>query len=65
MNKRFHEKFTVDEVPLPSERSTGLVFTAVALIVAFFWRSSAIVLFVSVPHQHSRDILMRITNGGF
>ena len=47
MNKSFHETFAVDDVPLPSERSTGLVFTAVALIVAFLWRSSATVLLAS------------------
>ena len=47
MKKNFHETFAGDEIPLPSERSTGLVFAAVALIVAFFWRSNGTVVLVS------------------
>jgi hypothetical protein len=38
MAGNFHEDFHGDEIPLPSERSTGLVFTAVALIAAYFLR---------------------------
>ena len=47
MSKNFHETFGGEEIPLPSERSTGLVFAAVALIVAVFWRSDGTVLLVS------------------
>lgn len=34
--KNFHEDYTPEDVPLPSEKSTGLVFAVVALIVAAF-----------------------------
>lgn len=43
MASNFHERYDRDELPLPSERSTGLVFTAVALVIAILWRSSPIV----------------------
>ena len=32
------------DVPLPSDRSTGLVFAGVALVVAWFWRANPVVL---------------------
>jgi hypothetical protein len=32
------------EIPLPSDRSTGLVFAAVALVVAWFWRANPAVV---------------------
>lgn len=45
MAGNFHERYSAaEEVPLPSERSTGLVFAAVALIVAYFWRANSTVL---------------------
>ena len=44
MSKNFHESFAGDEVKPPSERATGLVFAAVALIVAVLWRNSPTVL---------------------
>ena len=47
MTKNFHEAFGGESVPLPSERSTGLVFATVALIVALIWRSNDTVLLVS------------------
>lgn len=40
MSKNFHEHFEADHGPLPSERSTGLVFAAVGLIVAVVFRAS-------------------------
>ena len=40
MAKNFHESFAGAEVKPPSERATGLVFAAVALIVAVLWRNS-------------------------
>ncbi len=48
MAKNFHEHFAHEDVPLPPDRSTGLVFTAVALVVAYFWRSNSIVLTVAL-----------------
>jgi len=33
-----HEQFDRPEMPLPSDRSTGLVFAGVAVVVAFLWR---------------------------
>lgn len=48
MSKNFHESLEEGTVPLPSERSTGLVFAAVALIVAYFWRTQATVLAVAL-----------------
>jgi hypothetical protein len=43
MAKNFHEEFDRPELPLPSDRSTGLVFAAVAGIVAYLWRTDALV----------------------
>ena len=45
MAKNFHEHYEQEELPLPSDRSTGLVFTAVALIVAYLWRQNETVLY--------------------
>ena len=45
MAKNFHEHFDRPELPLPPDRSTGFVFTAVALIVAYFWRTDTTVLY--------------------
>ena len=44
MAGNFHEKYAPNEVKLPSERSTGLVFAVVAAAVAVLWRDSFIVL---------------------
>lgn len=44
MAKNFHEQFDRPELPLPSDRSTGLVFAAIALIVAYLWRLDTEVL---------------------
>ena len=44
MPKNFHENYEQPELPLPPDRSTGLVFTAVALIVAYLWRADATVM---------------------
>ena len=40
MAKNFHEQYVSDPGQLPSERSTGLVFTAAALVAAYLWRSN-------------------------
>jgi hypothetical protein len=39
MAKNFHESYRRDEAKPPSERATGLVFAAVAVIVALIWRN--------------------------
>ena len=44
MAKNFHEAYTSEDAPLPSERSTGLVFAVVVSIVAYFWRANTLVL---------------------
>jgi len=41
--KNFHESFVEDEIPLPSDRSTGLVFAGASAIIAILWRSNATV----------------------
>lgn len=43
-----HEQFERPEPPLPSDRSTGLVFAAMALIAAYFCRTSATALTVAI-----------------
>ncbi len=40
MAKNFHESFTEAPVALPTDRSTGLVFAAVAAIVAVLYRTN-------------------------
>lgn len=44
MRGDFHESFAAPDVKPPSERATGLVFAAVAVIVAVLWRSEPTVL---------------------
>jgi hypothetical protein len=44
----FHEQFERAEAPLPSDRSTGLVFTAIALVVAVIWRANPVVLTIAL-----------------
>lgn len=40
MSSNFHESFAQQQPAAPSERSTGLVFAAVAIIIAILWRGS-------------------------
>lgn len=40
ISRDFHESYAGDEVKPPSERSTGLLFAVVAVIVAVLWRDS-------------------------
>src|SRR5262245_45958403 len=40
MPTNFHESYAGGEIKPPSERSTGLVFAAMAAIVAVLWRHS-------------------------
>ena len=48
MSGRFHETFDGGDVKPPSERSTGLTFTVVAVIVAVIWRNSPTVLWTAL-----------------
>lgn len=48
MSKNFHEHYDRPELPLPPDRSTGLVFTAIALIVAYLWRNDQTVMTVAL-----------------
>ena len=47
MRSNFHESFAQGAIKPPSERSTGLVFVAVALLIAYLHRDNATVLFVA------------------
>jgi hypothetical protein len=40
MSKDFHEAFPQQQPAPPSERSTGFVFAAMAMIIAIVWRGS-------------------------
>ena len=47
-DNNFHERLDRPELPLPSNRSTGFVFAAVALVIALLWRSNTTVLTVAL-----------------
>lgn len=44
MKRNFHEEYRHEEVPPPSERSTGFVFACVALIIGAFFYDNLMVL---------------------
>src|SRR5262245_60543613 len=48
MSGNFHETYAHGDVRPPSERSTGLVFAGVAVIVAVIWRHSPMVPWVAL-----------------
>ncbi len=48
MRKDFHESYSHSEVKPPSERSTGLMFTLVAVLVAGWWHSAPVVPWVAL-----------------
>lgn len=48
MSGALHEQFDRPELPLPSDRSTGLVFAAVAAAVAYFGRESDLVVWIGL-----------------
>src|SRR5262245_16936240 len=48
MPKALHENFAHETPTPPSERSTGLVFTAVAILVAVMWRNSTVVVIAAL-----------------
>jgi hypothetical protein len=43
-----HESFGRDDIKPPSDRSTGLVFAVVALIIAVWWRNSLWVSWIAI-----------------
>ena len=47
MRSNFHESFAPGAIKPPSERSTGIVFVAVALLIAYLHRDNATVLFAA------------------
>jgi hypothetical protein len=48
MRTNFHESYAKGEIKPPSERSTGLTFAVVAVIVAVLWRNSSTVPWVAL-----------------
>jgi hypothetical protein len=48
MNNDFHESYGRGEPKPPSERSTGIVFAVVGLIVAVIWRNNAVTPWVAL-----------------
>lgn len=44
MSGQLHEQFDRADLPLPSDRSTGFVFAVVAVVTAYFGRSSPVVV---------------------
>ncbi len=48
MAKNFHEQYDRPELPLPPDRSTGLVFTGIALVCAYLWRADLVVLRIAL-----------------
>ena len=48
MPHSFHESYAAGEVKPPSDRSVGLVFTGVALVVALLWRNNLTVVLAAL-----------------
>lgn len=44
MGNSFHERYERPSAALPSDRSTGLVFAAIGVVVAYYWRANGAVL---------------------
>jgi hypothetical protein len=44
VGRNFHESFSQGEIKPPSERATGLVFAAMAAIIAWIWRETPAIL---------------------
>jgi hypothetical protein len=51
MNANFHESYAGGEIKPPSERSTGLLFAVVAVIIAVLWRDSPAMLWGGSLHR--------------
>lgn len=47
MRSTFHESFAQGEIKPPSDRSSGIVFVAVALLVAYLGRANETILFTA------------------
>ncbi len=45
MLNNFHESYAADAVPMPSDRSTGLVLAAAMALFGLWWRKTGIVLY--------------------
>jgi hypothetical protein len=63
MSRNFHESFASDAVKPPSERATGLVFAAVAVIVAILWRNDASVLWPALAVAASLALVSYLAPG--
>ena len=59
MAKNFHEHYDRPELPLPPDRSTGLVFTAIALIAGIMLRP------VIIDDDHGAAALLSTVEVGF
>jgi hypothetical protein len=46
--RNFHENYVVGEIKPPSERATGVMFGALAVIVAVLWRNSPVVPWIAL-----------------
>lgn len=48
MSSNFHESYAADAVPMPSNRSTGLVLAAALALFGLWWRKTDVVLYPAV-----------------
>ena len=48
MASHFHESYAADAVPMPSNRSTGLVLAVALALFGLWWRRTGVVLFPAV-----------------
>jgi hypothetical protein len=48
MASNFHESYAADAVPMPSNRSTGLVLAVALALFGLWWRKTGIVLYPAV-----------------
>lgn len=48
MSSGFHERYDRPAPALPSDRSTGLVFSGIALVIAYLWRANITVLIAAL-----------------
>jgi hypothetical protein len=48
MPRNFHESYAEDDIKPPADRSIGLVFAGVAVIVAALWRNNPTVLWIAL-----------------
>ena len=48
MAGNFHESYSAEAAPMPSDRSTGLVLAAALLVLGLLWRKTGVVLYPAV-----------------